>query len=111
MEMDLRRLQHFVTIARLRSYHRAAEHLHLSQPALSRSIQALEAQYQVRLFDRGRGGIELTSIGAQLLKRAEDLLHNAGSMEELLRGAAEGSMARSASASARSPPHACCRAS
>jgi DNA-binding transcriptional LysR family regulator len=77
-------------VARHRSFHRAAEQLHLSQSALSCSIQALERQYGVRLFDRDRSGVELTSVGRQLLGRAADLLYNAGSIVDMLRGASAG---------------------
>lgn len=88
--MDLRRLEHFEAIARLLSFHRAAEQLHISQSALSRSIQCLERQYRVRLFDRDRSGVQLTSVGQHLLDAASNLLYNAASLDEMLRGAAAG---------------------
>ena len=51
MNMDLRRLKHVVVLAKLLSYTKAAEELCITQSALSRSIQALEKQANVKLFD------------------------------------------------------------
>lgn len=79
--IDLYRLQHFVALAREGSYVRAAETLSLSQPALSRSIQALERQWATRLFDRGRGGVTLTPVGRALYEQTEELLHHADTMD------------------------------
>ena len=50
--MDLRRWTHVVAVADRRSFVRAAEQVHLSQPALTRSIQAAEAELGLLLFDR-----------------------------------------------------------
>ena len=72
--IDLNRLRHFVVVAEAGSYAEAAAQLHLSQPALSRSIQALERQYGAAFFDRGRSGATLTPFGRQFLARAQDLL-------------------------------------
>lgn len=88
--LDLHKLHHFVVLAHTGSFIKAAEALHLSQPALSRSIQALERQYRVTLFDRSRTGAVLTPVGKQLLARAEDLLFNATALEQALEGAAAG---------------------
>ena len=54
--MDLKRWSHIVAVAERRSFARAAELVHLSQPAFSRSIQAAEAELGLRLFDRGPAG-------------------------------------------------------
>src|ERR1700757_1983505 len=50
--MDLRRLKHVVALADTLHFARAAEAVHLSQPAFSRSIQAIESDLGIRLFDR-----------------------------------------------------------
>jgi DNA-binding transcriptional LysR family regulator len=88
--IDLHKLQHFTVLARTGSFVRAAERLHLSQPALSRSIQALERHHGVTLFDRSRSGVFLTAVGKQLLVHAEDLIFNAKSLEQSLAGASAG---------------------
>jgi DNA-binding transcriptional LysR family regulator len=58
--MDTRQLQHFLALLEHRNFARAADAVHLSQPAFSRSIQQLEQQLGVSLFDRGRHGATAT---------------------------------------------------
>ena len=61
------RLRVFRTVAEEASFRRAAERLHLSQPAVSQQIHALEEELGVVLFDRGKGRIALTDAGTVLL--------------------------------------------
>jgi DNA-binding transcriptional LysR family regulator len=68
--MELRRLRHLIAVAEHGNFGRAATALYLTQPALSRSIQALEAEVGARLFDRRPSGIELTDIGRLVLRHA-----------------------------------------
>ena len=72
--MGLRRLHHFVTLIEQGSFARAADALHLSQPALSRSIQALEADYGCALVDRSYGKAGTTAAGTMVLARARRML-------------------------------------
>ncbi|MET0886217.1 MAG: LysR family transcriptional regulator [Mycetocola sp.] len=88
--IDLRKLEHFVAVAKERSFVRAAEGLHLSQPALSRSIQALERHFGARLFDRTRFEVQLTAVGKQLLELSSDLLYNAAQLDESVASASRG---------------------
>lgn len=88
--MDLRSLRHAVVLARRLSYTKAAEELGLSQSALSRSIQAMEARAKVRLFDRDRGGVHLTAVGRTVIHRAAALLREADDLDRLLDRAARG---------------------
>lgn len=83
--INLKRLRHVVVLAQCGSYVRAADALALTQPALSRSIQAAEADYGVQLFDRGRGGATPTAAGRALLVEAERLLRDARALDETMR--------------------------
>ena len=71
---DLRQLRHFVALAEHGHFARAAEAVHLSQPALSRSIQALEGSLGCTLVDRHSRGISLTAHGQLVLEHARRLL-------------------------------------
>jgi DNA-binding transcriptional LysR family regulator len=68
--MDLRQLRHFIAVADLGNFSRAAERVCLTQPALTRSIKTLEDEIDARLFDRKSSGVELTSAGTALLEHA-----------------------------------------
>lgn len=74
--METQALLAFVTIAESRSFSRAAETLHLSQPAVSKRIAALESQLDARLFDRVGRRIELTDAGRALLPYARRVLQD-----------------------------------
>lgn len=72
--MNFQSLQAFVAIAQTQSFSRAAERLHLSQPAISKRIAVLESQLNAMLFDRNGRNIGVTEAGRILLPRAERLL-------------------------------------
>jgi DNA-binding transcriptional LysR family regulator len=72
--MELYQLRTFVAVAESRHLTRAAERLHLSQPAVSGHIKALEQELDVRLFDRAPTGMTLTEPGRQLLAHAQRVL-------------------------------------
>ncbi|WNI27165.1 LysR family transcriptional regulator [Streptomyces sp. ITFR-16] len=88
MPVDLRKLSYFVAVAQSQSYVRAAAELHITQPALSRQIQALERSLRVTLFTRDRRGTVLTEAGRQLLEDAVPLLASAVALERRVRAAA-----------------------
>jgi DNA-binding transcriptional LysR family regulator len=71
--MDVRQLNHFLAIVERRSAGSAAEHLHLSQPALSKSIRHLEETLGVKLFERGPQGMTPTVYGKLLAERARSI--------------------------------------
>jgi DNA-binding transcriptional LysR family regulator len=71
--MDLRQLRHVLALAEFRNYLRAAEALHISQSALSRSIQSLESTLGVTLFDRNKRKVEPTEFGRLLIEHARTL--------------------------------------
>lgn len=72
--MDLYQLKTFVTVAREGSITRASEILHLSQPAVSAHIKAIEDTLELALFERTPRGMSLTSEGQRLLAKAEQTL-------------------------------------
>lgn len=72
--MDLRQLNYFATVARLGSFSRAAEHLHVAQPALSRHIRLLETEVGMALLNRHGRGVDPTLAGAILLKHALQII-------------------------------------
>jgi DNA-binding transcriptional LysR family regulator len=66
-----RRLQVFHTVARLLSFTKAAEELHMTQPAVTFQVRQLEEQFNTRLFDRTHNRISLTDAGRQVYDYAE----------------------------------------
>lgn len=83
--MDERRLGVFVAVAQCLSFSRAADMLHLSQPAVSHHIAALEEDLGTPLFERARHRVTLTPAGLALLPKASAIL---GDMAEARRAAA-----------------------
>jgi DNA-binding transcriptional LysR family regulator len=65
--MRLEQLEYVTTVARCGSFRRAAELLHLSQPALSEGVRTLERELGVELLERGRSGTKISEDGAELL--------------------------------------------
>jgi LysR family transcriptional regulator, nitrogen assimilation regulatory protein len=74
--MELRSLHYFVRIAELGSITRAAAHLHVAQPALTRHVQRLEDELNVALFTRANRGVRLTEAGQKLLDGAQRILRD-----------------------------------
>ena len=72
--MDFTQLRAFVTIAREGNLTRAAERLHLTQPAVSLQLKSLQEQLRLQLFSRNSNGMSLTNDGAKLLPYAERVL-------------------------------------
>jgi DNA-binding transcriptional LysR family regulator len=72
--MELRHLRSFLAVAETLNFSRAAERLHLSQPALSRQVQELESDLGVALFSRAKGRVSLSDAGRALVEHARELL-------------------------------------
>jgi Transcriptional regulator len=75
--MNLRQLEHVVALAEEGSFARAAVRVHLSQPALSRSIQAIEEHLDMVLFDRSTREVRITPAGQTVVQRARKVLFEA----------------------------------
>ena len=80
--IDLKRLHHLVLLAEELNFSRAAERACLSQTAFSRSIQTLEAEFGMRLFDRATRSVQPTSVGRSVIERAKELLGRARDMAQ-----------------------------
>jgi DNA-binding transcriptional LysR family regulator len=80
--VDLREVRTFVAVADLGTVSKAADHLHITQPALSRQIAGLEDELGLKLFDRVGRRLLLTSEGAQLLKECRGLLNYSRAVRE-----------------------------
>lgn len=74
MSIDLKQLRYFLAVAEEKSFSRAAERLHISQPPLSQQIMKLESELGVRLFTRTTRSFELTVAGKALMGEAAELL-------------------------------------
>ena len=94
MNLELRQLRYFVAVAEEMHFGRAAQRLHMTQPPLSQSIQALEALLGTPLFARTSRSVTLTPAGAALLPHARQLLHDAQALPDLARRAAAGESGR-----------------
>ncbi|MCX4831444.1 LysR substrate-binding domain-containing protein [Streptomyces sp. NBC_01016] len=90
MDLDLRKLRYFVTVADQLHFGRAADELHIAQPVLSRQIRALEKDLGATLFTRDRHGVELTDAGRQLLDDAVPLLASTHAVRRRVSAAAGG---------------------
>jgi DNA-binding transcriptional LysR family regulator len=88
--MEIRQLRCFLAVAELLHFSRAAERVHLSQPALSLQIRSLEEELGVRLLDRNHQKTALTYAGTILRDEARELLARADRLAEHAVQAAEG---------------------
>lgn len=83
--MDLFQLECFSAVARLRSVTAAADHLRVSQPAVTKRLHTLESELGVVLFQREGRGLTLTRAGSALLPQADEILANCRSLQQAAR--------------------------
>jgi DNA-binding transcriptional LysR family regulator len=88
--MEIRQLAYFVTVAEELSFGRAAQRLHIVQPAVSQQVRRLERELRVQLFDRSSRHVRLTSAGERLLPEARAVLAAAGRTRQIAAGIAAG---------------------
>jgi len=80
--VELHHLRYFIAVAERLSFRRAAEHLHVAQPAVSRAVQQLEEEVGCRLFVRSSRGVALTEEGSRVLGRARSILDSISRISE-----------------------------
>src|SRR5699024_10670528 len=88
--MDLRHLRYFATVAEELHFGRAADRLHIAQPALSTQIRQLEADLEARLLHRTTRSVELSDAGRAFLVEARQTLRQADRAESVARRAGRG---------------------
>lgn len=88
--MEIRELESFLVVAEELHFGRAAERLHIAQPALSRTIQSLEKYLGAPLFERTTRRVNLTQAGQTLLEPAQNILDQVDGMLKITRSAVEG---------------------
>lgn len=81
MALELRQLRHVLAVAQHGSFGRAAAALHMTQPALSRSLKQIEWETGSVLFDRSASGVTPTEQGRLLVRRARELVDAADELE------------------------------
>ena len=72
--MDITHLKYFVEVARHKSFTKAAQMLHVSQPSLSKAVRLLESEWDKQLFRRRGHRIELTDEACAVLPQIEELV-------------------------------------
>jgi DNA-binding transcriptional LysR family regulator len=87
--MELRHLRYFVAVAEELHFRRAAERLHVAQPAVSEQVRKLEAELGVQLFNRTQRSVALTGAGAAMLDEARRVLQQAEVAQQAARNAAD----------------------
>lgn len=92
--MELRHFRCFAAVAETLHFARAAEQLEISPPALTKQIQELERQLDVRLFQRTKRSVSLTSAGEAFLQEALRTLQQAAHAEEVARRAGRGEIGK-----------------
>jgi len=81
--MTLNELRFIVAVAQERNFRRAAEKAYISQPALSLAIQKLEEELGVKIFERDKSGINITSVGNAIVEQAQRVLEEASRIREI----------------------------
>ncbi len=80
--MELRHLRYFKVVAELQHFHKAADKLHITQPALSNQIKQLEQELNTKLFERVGRGVKLSESGELVLSSAIKILNEAELLKE-----------------------------
>lgn len=82
--MELKELEHFVAVVRYGSFSKAASHIYISQPTLSKSVKKLENTLQVVLFERSTRNLNLTDAGKLVFEQANKIINQTIELTTLL---------------------------
>lgn len=74
--MRLNQLEYFIKVVECGSITKAAQELYLSQPSLTKAVSGLEAEYDLKLFDRTAKGLKLTPEGRDFLEYAKSVVES-----------------------------------
>ncbi|MDE2260206.1 MAG: LysR family transcriptional regulator, partial [Betaproteobacteria bacterium] len=83
--MNINELRYIVAVAQTRNFRRAAEKCFVSQPALSTAVLKLEEELGVRLFERSRAEVSITTVGQLIVEKAAQVLEEAEQIRLLAR--------------------------
>lgn len=75
MQIDLEQITCFLTVARLKSFTKAADVLYKSQPAVSRKVSSMESELNVELIQRGKRNLSLTAAGVEFQRFLTIIIH------------------------------------
>ena len=84
--MELTEIRYFLAVCETLNFHRAAEHCHVTQPALSRAVQKLEAELGGQLFCRDKGRVEMSEFGRLMRPHLRDILERRNHARTIARG-------------------------
>lgn len=85
MPLTVRSLTQIIAVAKYGSLSRAADELHITQPALSRTVSQIEVRYGVQIFERTRTGMTLTSAGREIIKEIKFIVRDVENLERGMR--------------------------
>jgi DNA-binding transcriptional LysR family regulator len=94
MNLEMRHLRYTVAVADALNFTRAAQQLHMSQPALSARIRSIERHLGVALFRRTTRAVSVTDAGAEFIERAREILRLLDAAEREARRSADGAVLR-----------------
>lgn len=83
--MELRHLRHFLVLAKMKHFHRAANQLNLAQPSLSRSIQTMEDRLGVKLLERNSKSVSLTNFGELVVNHGQRIISDVEQLNKEIR--------------------------
>lgn len=83
--MEMHEIRYFLAACRTLNFHRAAEHVHVTQPALTRAIQKLEGELGGRLFHRKHNHVQITDFGSLMRTHLEEVFRRSEGAKETAR--------------------------